>query len=190
VITVVAPRFDLAHCNTEQEREFIEALHRRAIAGGWYADSWLRRDRVIFSVCRIDTARNCVTRTLRVDFDGAAIIFGDDETHQFVTDLDPAKGATIVKGRPIAELAGIAADWLERKTWSWRAYYFASVLIVWIAAGGLVSALLFRLAVTASLNRGRLALPAFVVGCAFGAIAGITHLGIAAVWKWSKRTAA
>jgi hypothetical protein len=39
MVPVVAPRFGLTECNTEREREFLEALHARAGAGGWYADA-------------------------------------------------------------------------------------------------------------------------------------------------------
>ncbi len=119
MVPVVAPRFDLAVCNSDREREFVEALHDRATSGGWYADSWPRPDRIIVSVCRIDGAQRCVSRTLRVDFDGASVAFGDDETHQFVTDLDPARGAKILTGLPPAELAGVAADWLEVEMADW-----------------------------------------------------------------------
>jgi hypothetical protein len=116
MVPVVAPRFDLAACNSEAERAFIEAIHARAEAGGWYADAWPRAERVVLSVCPFDSdpAYNCVLRTLRVDFDGAAVWFGPDETHQFVTDLDPARpGVSVLSGRPVAELAAAAADWLE-----------------------------------------------------------------------------
>jgi hypothetical protein len=127
MVPVAAPRFDLRECNTESERIFVEALHARAIAGGWYADSWRRPDRVILSVDRI--RGNAVVRTLRVDFDGVAVLFGDDETHQFVTDLDPALGTTRVTGRPPAELAGVAADWLEREMAGWQhSAYFIRAL--------------------------------------------------------------
>lgn len=116
MVSVVADRFDLTECNSEAERAFIEALHARAEAGGWYADSWPRDDRIVLSVCRIRS--KCVVRTLRVDFDGRAVAFGDDETHQFVTDLNPAL-ATVIAGRPPAELAGLAADWLEGEMARW-----------------------------------------------------------------------
>lgn len=138
MLSVAAPRFDLVECNTEQEREFIAALHLRAVAGNWYADSWLRTNRLIIAVYPLE-------RTLRVDFDGTTIIFGDDETHQFVTDLDSAKGATVVKGKPIAELAEIAADWIERETWRTRASHVVSAVIVAIAAVGLIAMLFVKL---------------------------------------------
>lgn len=118
MVPVVAPRFDLAGCNTDREREFVEALHARAEAGGWYADAWPRDDRVMMSVCPCDrdSAYNCVLRTLRVDFNGTAVWFGPDETHQLATDLDPTQpGVSVLSGRPVAELAAAAADWLERE---------------------------------------------------------------------------
>jgi hypothetical protein len=117
MVPVAAPRLDIVECNSEAERAFIEALHARAEASGWYADSWSRPDRVVLSLCRI--RRNCVVRTLRVDFDGRTLTFGDDETHQFVTDLDQARGAIVIAGRPPAELAGVAADWLESEMAGW-----------------------------------------------------------------------
>jgi hypothetical protein len=116
MVPVVAPRFALTQCNNEREREFIEALHGRAKAGRWYADSWPRADRVIVTVDICDPDRNCVLRMLRIDFTGRAVAFGPDETYQLVTDLDPRRpGVFIVEGRPEAELADAAGDWLERE---------------------------------------------------------------------------
>jgi hypothetical protein len=116
VVRVNALRFYLDECNTERERDFIELLHARAEAGGWFADSWPREDRIILSVCPCDPEYRCVLRTLRVDFDGVAVSFGPDETHQFATDLDPARPDVLVlSGRPMAELASAAATWLERE---------------------------------------------------------------------------
>ncbi|MBX9623890.1 MAG: hypothetical protein K2X82_08745 [Gemmataceae bacterium] len=119
MLPVTAPRFDLAECNSDAERAFVEALHARAEVGGWFADSWRVWDgRLTLSVCPCDgdPEYNCVLRTLRVDFDGAAVRFGPDETHQFVTDLDPGRpGVSVLTGRPTAELATAAADWLERE---------------------------------------------------------------------------
>jgi hypothetical protein len=118
VTRVNAPRFDLGECNNEREREFLELLHAHAEAGDWIADSWPRDDRIVLSVCPIDTERRCVLRTLRVDFDGVAVSYGPDETHQFVTDLDPARpDVTVMSGRPVADLALAAATWLQREMW-------------------------------------------------------------------------
>mgnify|MGYP001041623023 FL=1 len=116
MIKVDAPRFDLVECRDEREREFVEALHARAKAAGWFADAWPREDRFILTVCPIDSQYNCVLRTLRVDFDGTAVSFGPDETHQLVTDLDPSRPDVVVlSGRPPAELAFAAATWLEQE---------------------------------------------------------------------------
>lgn len=116
MIRVRAPRFDLDECNNERERDFIELLHARAEAGNWFAEAWPRVDRFMLSVSPTDSQRGCVLRTLRVDFDGIAVSFGPDETHQFATDLDPARPDVIVLGgRPLAELAAAAAIWLERE---------------------------------------------------------------------------
>jgi hypothetical protein len=118
MVPVVAPNFDLTECNNEREREFVEALHARAETGGWYADAWPRDDRVILSVCLCDRdpEYHGVLRTLRVDFDGAAVWYGPDETHQLVTELDPAHpDVSVLFGLEVAELAAIAADWLEQE---------------------------------------------------------------------------
>lgn len=118
MIPVVAPRFDLFECNSNREREFVEALHARAEAGDWHADWWTHNDRIILSVCVIDAdpPYNCLLRTLRVDFDGWEVRFGPDETHEFATDLDPSKpGVSALSGTAVSELACAAADWLERE---------------------------------------------------------------------------
>jgi hypothetical protein len=116
VTRVNAPRFDLGECNNEREREFAELLHAHAEAGGWFADSWRLDDRIVLSVCLSDPERRGVLRTLRVDFDGVAVSYGPDETHQFVTDLDPARpDVTVMSGRSVAELALAAATWLQRE---------------------------------------------------------------------------
>jgi len=116
MVSVAAPRSNIDECNSESERAFIEALHGRAAAGGWYADGWPREDRFMLSVCLSDPDFLSVLRTLRVDYDGESVTFGTDETHQFATDLDPARpDVTVVRGRPVAELAAAAADWLERE---------------------------------------------------------------------------
>jgi len=118
MVPVAAPRFGLTDCNSDREREFIESVHARAEAGGWYAGSWPRNDRFVMYVCLSDRDPdyNCVLRTLRVDFDGSAVWFGPHETHQFVTDLDSDRSdVSMLSGRPIRELAAAAADWLERE---------------------------------------------------------------------------
>src|SRR5262245_16270314 len=118
MVPVVAPRFDLTACNNEPERTFIEAMHHRSEAGGWYPDVWVRDDRVVLAVSPGDQTPgyNLILRTLRVDFDGRAVRLGPDETHQFATDLDPARaGVHVLSERPVAELADAAADWVERE---------------------------------------------------------------------------
>ena len=118
MVPVVAPRFHLNKCNTEAERAFIETMHCRSEAGGWYPDAWVWADRVVLAVCPGDYTPeyNLLLRTLRVDFDGRAVWFGPDETHQFVTDLDPGRpGVFVLSDLPVAQLASAAADWLERE---------------------------------------------------------------------------
>lgn len=118
MVPVIAPRFDLDECNNELERQFAESIHTRAEIGGWYADTWPCDDRFMLSidVSDKDPLYNCVLRTLRVDFDGATVMFGTDETGQFATDLDPARcGVSVLSGLTIPELATAVADWLERE---------------------------------------------------------------------------
>jgi hypothetical protein len=119
VVPVIAPRFDLDECDNEAERTFIEAMHARAEAGGWFADVWrVRPDCITLSVCPADDdpKYNCVLRALRVDFDGSTVWFGPDETYQFVTELDPGRrGVYVQSGLPVGALANAAADWFERE---------------------------------------------------------------------------
>ncbi len=118
MVPVVAPRFHLDECNTEAERAFIEAMHRRSEAGGWYPNAWVWGDRVVLAVCSSDhtPGYNLLLRTLRVDYDGREVRFGPDETHQFATDLNPVRsGVSVLSGLPVTELAAAAADWLERE---------------------------------------------------------------------------
>ena len=116
MVRLIAPRFELDECNTESERVFIEALHLRSEAGGWYSDAWVWDVRVVLAVCPSDhtPGYNLLLRTLRVDFDRREVRFGPDETHQFATELDPSRtGVFALSGLPIAEMADAAADWLE-----------------------------------------------------------------------------
>lgn len=116
LMQVQAPRFDLDECNTEAEREFIEALHLRAEVRGWYADGRRREDRVIVTIDVLDREFNCSLRTLRVDFNGSVMLAGPDETGQLASDLD-ADRSEVVSIRDCAPqvLADAAADWLERE---------------------------------------------------------------------------
>ncbi len=118
MVKVSAPRFDLDECRDATERDFVEALHTRAEAGAWWADAWLRDDRIILTIdiCDSDLEYNCVLRMLRVDFDGAMLTLGADETYQLVTDLDPKRTDVIsMRDQSPAILANAAADWLERE---------------------------------------------------------------------------
>jgi hypothetical protein len=82
MVPVNAQRFHLTECNNDGERGFIEALHARAEAGGWYADSWPQDDRIIISVGVSDhtPGYNISLRTLRVDCNGSALWYGQEET--------------------------------------------------------------------------------------------------------------
>src|SRR5262245_21863595 len=117
MVPVIASRFDLKECNSEAEREFVEALHARAEAGGWSGESLLWPDRVNATVCRV--VNSCVRRTLRVDFGVRGRKYGDDETHQVCTELCMDIGATDLTNRPPAKLAMVAADWLEAEMSGW-----------------------------------------------------------------------
>jgi len=114
MVTVNAPRFEITECNNELERQFIELIHLRSEADGWYPGVvWTHDDRLVLGVDIIDCELNCVLRSLRVDFYGQKVLFGDDETYQFVTDLDPYRsGVSMLSNRPVQEMAGIVADWL------------------------------------------------------------------------------
>ncbi len=93
MIPVVAPRFHLDTCNTEIERDFIEALHVRSKTAAWFPDAWVWNDRVVIAVYSSDVTPeyNILLRTLRVDFYGQELRCGPDETHQFVTDLNVSR---------------------------------------------------------------------------------------------------
>ncbi len=115
-VRVVAERFHIETCNSETEREFIEALHARSQLDGWYPDCWPRPNRFVLSVTISDPDEACVLRSLRVDFDGRTVYFGPDPTHQFETNFDSQTGGVdTAEGRPIPELANIAADWLKKE---------------------------------------------------------------------------
>jgi hypothetical protein len=118
MVTVIAPRFHLDKCNSEDEREFIEAMHLRSESDGWYPDAWVWDDRVVVALCPGDDTPGyqLLLRTLRVDFKGLEITFGEDETHQFATELDPSKsGVVALTGLSIIEMANVAADWLLKE---------------------------------------------------------------------------
>lgn len=111
-----APRFGLAECRTEQERDFVEALHARAEVGRWFADSWPVPGKIIVTVDISDPDANCVLRMLRVDFDGSVLMVGTDETYQLATDLDPSRpDVLVVREKNPAAQAKFAADWLEHE---------------------------------------------------------------------------
>jgi hypothetical protein len=115
---VRAPRFDLDECRNEAEKEFIEALHARAEAGGWFADAWPHPsdNRIIVTVDVCDPDHNSILRMLRVDYDGATLTVGPDETYQLASHLDPSRADVMVmSGQAPAVLASAAADWLEHE---------------------------------------------------------------------------
>jgi hypothetical protein len=116
-IPVIAPRLGLYadECNNVNERRFLERLNQRAERGGWYTDSWSHTtDHLLVAISLVRD--NCVYRDLRVDFFGDVLRFGDDETHQFVTPLDPANpGVTEVVLTTPEAMAEAAADWFERE---------------------------------------------------------------------------
>jgi len=115
MIAVHAPRLDIDECRTPEEAEFIAALHAKAEAANWYGLAWLREDRIIVTVDLCDNVRSLVVRTLRVDYGGAQVLAGIDETGQLATDLTPLSPGVVVHHGPPSELAHKAALWLERE---------------------------------------------------------------------------
>jgi len=113
IIPVNAPRLGQSECRNEGERRFLERLDRRAGQGGWYADSWSHTtDHVLISISIV--RGDAVYRDLRADFFGDRLLLGYDETHQFVTGLDPARrGVTEIVLPTPEEMAEAAADWFE-----------------------------------------------------------------------------
>jgi hypothetical protein len=105
----------LTDYRSPQEREFLEALHVRAAAGGWYGDAWPRPNCITVSVIVDDPATGQLSKTLRVDFDGHNIAVGYDATHQLVDDSTITAPDEAGKPRSIAELAKDAADWIEQQ---------------------------------------------------------------------------
>lgn len=119
-VPVVAPRLLQDSCRDQLERRFLEQLNYRAEKGGWYADSWSHlSDHVVISIAL--TKGNAVVRTTRVDFFGTRLVLGLDETHSFVTELNPASPdvKVVSTGAPEA-LADVAADWLESEIARWN----------------------------------------------------------------------
>ncbi|HEY1068682.1 MAG TPA: hypothetical protein VGE52_21340 [Pirellulales bacterium] len=118
MVPVVAPRFYVEEpheCNDERERAFIEALHSCTENSDCSWESWPRPDRFLLSHSKI--VQGCVVRTLRIDFDGSVVWLGDDETHQFATDLDASRpDVYLLEGFPVHVLAAAAAYWMEYQT--------------------------------------------------------------------------
>ena len=101
---------------SETERTFLEALHRRAEAAGWYGDAWPLDQCLAVSVTLKDPTCSAVRRTLRIDFNGTTVLVGDDSTHQLVENLDPSMPDVLeLSSSSVSDLAGLAADWIERE---------------------------------------------------------------------------
>lgn len=118
MVKVNAPRFEVTECNTVVEREFIELLHARSGVDGWCPCLlWTNDDRVVMGVDIADGERNLILRSLRIEFTGDAVTFGEDETYQFVTDLRPnTPGTHVLSNCSVPEMANTVADWLLRET--------------------------------------------------------------------------
>lgn len=119
-IPVVAPRLldeYNRYCRNELERRFLERLNDRAEKGNWCADCWSHlTDHVLISIYLPGDK----ARSLRVDFFGSRLLLGYDETHQFVTELNPDNPlVTVVPDGTPEQLAVIAADWLESELAEW-----------------------------------------------------------------------
>ena len=112
-VSIAAVRLDVTECRDDIERRFLEVLNERASRRDWHADSWSHlTDHVLVAISYIDGG--AVDFDARADFFGERLLLGYDETHQFVTDLDPDDpSVTVLRGSP-EELANAAADWFER----------------------------------------------------------------------------
>ncbi len=112
------------HGRTDAERRFLARLAQLQPP---YYDVWNDRAELVVAVSIMDTDKNTVIRTLRVDFDGAAIVAGNDPTHQLSDDLDPDDPDRFVSGLDASpdDLADKAMAWfrkqaerpIERREW-------------------------------------------------------------------------
>jgi hypothetical protein len=105
----------LTDYRTLEEREFLEALHTRAAAAGWYADAWPRTNCITLSVIVNDSSTGQLLKTLRIDFNGSDVVLGYDATHQLVDEREVRTSGDACEPRSIRELATEAADWIEEQ---------------------------------------------------------------------------
>ena len=108
-------------CPSESAWSFISALCEHASEwtslgispqdGFYQADTGL----ITLGISINDEERNCIVRDLRIDFDGSKTVMGEDETHQYVTDLIPGERGAIeysLPGGSPEDHAQLAATWL------------------------------------------------------------------------------
>jgi hypothetical protein len=101
---------------SQAEREFLEALHLRSQAAGWFGEAWPQPRYLTVTVTLFAATGSTLRRTLRIDFGGSSVVVGDDPTHQLVDDMDRSRPDVFeASGQSIPELATFAADWIERE---------------------------------------------------------------------------
>lgn len=106
---------DVSEYRTSAERRFLEALYPYA-NGKWAADAWLHEDHLAISVVLLDATKKLVRRTLRVDFYGAEIWMGDDDTHQMAYPLKQSgTGVASIAAESPEFLAEASAEWINRR---------------------------------------------------------------------------
>lgn len=102
----------------EEEREFMTILNSYAAEwkpfGVWGEDLFLFYDRgdLSLGICIYSF------RDLRIDFTETSLLLGEDETHQYVTKLNPNNPQVKVYQKAdysTAQLAEIAADWITHE---------------------------------------------------------------------------
>jgi hypothetical protein len=81
---------------------------------------YLHGSDLVFGLDVFDRDHNCIVRTLRCDYSSAGLVYGEDETGQFVTPLTPKQheyGHIEHQGKSFTDLGHIAANWL-RDQWA------------------------------------------------------------------------
>jgi hypothetical protein len=103
---------------------FLEAV--RGAAQHWLdadpleSQVYIHESDLVLGLDVCDRDRNCVVRTLRCDYSNMGLVYGEDETGQFVTPLTPKQreyGYIDHQNRSFTDLGRIAANWL-REQWA------------------------------------------------------------------------
>lgn len=120
----VVPAGLTEYARNDAERQFLERLSQLQPP---HCDVWTDTPQLVVTVTIADNDENLVLRTLRVDFDGARFIAGNDPSHQVTDELeadDPDRFES-PEGLAREELADAAMAWLraqatrpiERQEW-------------------------------------------------------------------------